>query len=153
MAAGLTSTATRVPPGTQLVQEFQPLWHHLLGEEIDTCRIAARPSEAGDKSKPHRVFRHGEDYGNSRSCCLRCKGRRSVGCGDHGDLSANQFGGKLGQPLELTLREAIIDRHVLALDKADIPEPLAKSSNAIRGRVGRSRVKQSDHWHRRLLRT
>src|SRR4051812_35210623 len=140
MAAGLTSTATRVPPGTQLVQEFQPLWHHLLGKEIDTCRIAARSSEARDKSKPHRVLGNGEDDGNSRSCCLRCKGRSSVGRGDHGDLSANQFGRKLGQPLELTLGETIIDRHVLALDKADILEPLAKSSKAIRGRVRRSRV-------------
>jgi hypothetical protein len=115
------------------VQELQPLWHHLLGKEIDTCRIAARPGDAGDESKPDRVLWYGEDDGNGRSCCLRCKGRRSVGRGDHGDLSANQLGRKFGQPLELTFGEAVIDRHVLALDKADVPEPLAKSSHSVRG--------------------
>ena len=124
----------------QLVQEFQPFWYHLLGKEINTCRVAARPGDAGDKSKPDRVLRYGEDDRNSRSCCLRCKRRSSVGCGDHGDAPAHQIGRKLRQPLELTLCEAVLDRHVLAFDKADLPEPLAKSSHSIRGRIGRSRI-------------
>ena len=54
--AGLTSTATRVACGHQLTQEFQPLCHQLGTEKIDTCQVAARPGEAGDKTEPDRVF-------------------------------------------------------------------------------------------------
>ena len=36
----------------QLAQQFQPLGVQLAQEEIDACRIAARPSEAGDWPAP-----------------------------------------------------------------------------------------------------
>jgi hypothetical protein len=34
-----------------LAQEFQPLCQQLGTEKIDACRVAARPSEAGDKTR------------------------------------------------------------------------------------------------------
>ena len=54
--AGLTSTANASGRWHQLTQEFQPLCHQLADEKIDACQVAARPGEAGDKTKPDRVF-------------------------------------------------------------------------------------------------
>ena len=61
--------------GHQLMQESQPLGHHLLDEKIDAGRVAARPGEAGDKTKLDRVFadaeddrdRRGRSFGRDRS--------------------------------------------------------------------------------------
>jgi len=36
------------------------LGHHLVCEKINASRVAARPSEAGDKSEPDRVFADAE---------------------------------------------------------------------------------------------
>ena len=47
-------------------------------------------------------------------------------CCDHGDLAANQFGRQRGQPIELTLRPAVLDSYVLAFIEA-----LAKSAETI----------------------
>ena len=47
---------------------------------------------------------------------------------DHGDLAANQIGRQLRQSIELTLRPAVFDRHVLALDIAGILEALTKAA-------------------------
>jgi len=38
----------------------QSLGHHLVCEKINASRVAARPSEAGDKSEPDRVFADAE---------------------------------------------------------------------------------------------
>ena len=40
----------------QFMQEFQLLRRQLIIEEIDSRQVAARPGEAGDKTKPDRVF-------------------------------------------------------------------------------------------------
>ena len=55
-------------PGHQLAQEFQPLCSQFSSEKIDTRQVAARPGEAGDKTKPDRVFGEGEDDRDRRSC-------------------------------------------------------------------------------------
>ena len=67
------------------MQEAQPLGRHLLGEKIDACRVAARPREAGDKTKLDRVFGDTEDDRDRRSRSFgRERGRRVGGRGDHG---------------------------------------------------------------------
>jgi hypothetical protein len=40
----------------QLVQELQPFPRQLGVEKIDSGQVAARPGEAGDKTKPDRVL-------------------------------------------------------------------------------------------------
>src|SRR5271166_1064185 len=50
----------------QVMQEPQPLGHHLQGEKIDAGRVAAGPGEAGDKTKPNRVFGDTEDLAEDR---------------------------------------------------------------------------------------
>ena len=52
------------------------------------------------------------------------------GRGDHGDLSANQFGRQRRQPIDLILGPAVFDRHVLALDIAGLLQALAKSAQS-----------------------
>src|SRR5262249_34315691 len=47
--------------GHQVVQEPQPLGYYLSYKKIDPRRIAAGPSEVGDKPKPDRVFWNAED--------------------------------------------------------------------------------------------
>ena len=67
------------------MQEPQPLGRHLLDEKIDASRIAFRPGEAGDKTKPDRVFGDTEDDRDRR--CRSFGRERSYYAarrGDHG---------------------------------------------------------------------
>jgi hypothetical protein len=135
--------------GDQLTQKFQPLCRQFPGEEIDTGQAAARTREAGDKTKPDRVFVDVEDD-RDRRACLGCQ-RSGVSDGDeHGDLSARHFSHQLRQSIDLILRPAIYSGDVLALDIAGVFEALTESAQAVRERV-RCGVEKSDHWHRRLL--
>jgi hypothetical protein len=52
----------------QFTQELQLLRRQLTIEKIDTCQVAARPGEAGDKSKPDRVVGAEEDDGDRGGC-------------------------------------------------------------------------------------
>src|SRR5262249_45808584 len=57
------------------------------------------------------------------------------------------------QPIYLTLRPTVFDRHVLALDIAGVFEALAECAQTVRVRVvRRCGVEEPDHRHRRLLR-
>ena len=99
-------------------------------------QIAARPGEAGDKAKPDRVLVDDEDDGDCRGCRLgRECGRRSCGR-DHGRAPANQIGCQHRQSIDLTLRPAVFDRHVLALEIAGVLEALAKSTQTLRPPLG-----------------
>ena len=87
--------------GHQLTQEFQPLRYQLASEKIDPCQVAARPGEAGDKTKPDRVFADDEDDGDRRGC--RLGGERPAGpwtVAITRDLSADQFGRQRRQPID-----------------------------------------------------
>ena len=68
--SGLTSTAIANRLGHQLVQQPQPLRHHLGGEEINAGRIAARPGKAGDQAELDRVVASAEDDRDGRGCRL-----------------------------------------------------------------------------------
>src|SRR5215471_3247289 len=133
------------------MQEPQPLGCNLPGEIVDAGGVAARPGKAGDKTKPDRVFGGDEDDGNCRRCRLSGEHGTSER-GDHGDLSANQFGRQQRQPIYLALRPAVFDQHVLALDIAGVFEALAECAQAVRVRVvRRCGVEEPNHGHRRLL--
>ena len=90
--------------------------------------------------------------GGRRGCRLGSERRISASRGDHGDLSANQFGRQFRQSIELILGPAVFDGHVLALDVAAILQALAKCAQTVRHSVKRSRVKEPDYRYRRLLR-
>ena len=121
-------------------------------EKIDTCQVAARSGEASNKTKPDRVFADDEDDGDRRGC--RLGRQRSIGTsgrGDHGDLSANQFGRQLWQSIDLIVGPAVFDRDILALDIAG-PSGLGEMRAESRQPVRRPGAEEPDYRHRRLLR-
>jgi hypothetical protein len=139
--------------GYQLTQEVQPLCPQLSTEKTDSCQVAARPAEAGDKTNPNRVVGDDEDDGDRRGCRLGRQRRRGTsGCDDHGDLSTNQFGRQRRQSIVLTFGPGIFNRYVLALNIAGVFETLAKCAQLVRDRVRLSGLKEPDHRHRLLLR-
>jgi hypothetical protein len=73
------------------MQEPQPLGYHLLDEGIDTRRVAARPGEADDKTKPNRVIADSEDDRDRRCCNFGCKSSlHGTRRDDHGHRAADQ---------------------------------------------------------------
>ena len=75
-------------------------------------------------------------------CCQR---------NDHPDLPPNQVGRQDRQPVDLIVGPAVFNRAVLTLDKAGLPEALAKGRRE--GHVAGRAAQKADHRHRRLLRT
>ena len=73
-----------------VVQEPQSLCFYLGDKKIDARRIAARPSEVGDKTKLNWVLGDAEDD-RDRCCCSfgREYSGRAAGNGDHGHAPAN----------------------------------------------------------------
>ena len=148
---GLTSTATANCSGYQLAHESQPLCHQLSAEKIDSCEVAARPGEACDKTDFHWVFGQEEDDRDGRGC--RLSHPRTIGeRGDHGNLAPNQISRQSWQPIDLILREAVYDRHVLALNEALFLQALAEFAQPLTKPVRRGAVEEPDHRHCRRLR-
>ena len=138
----------------QLTQEFQPLCSQLATEKIDTCQVAARPGEAGDKTEPDRVAGGGEDDGDRRGCRLGGEMRQGIfRREDHGDLPAHQIGRQLRHPIHLIFGQTEFDRHVLALDITGLLQALAKSAQQpLRDPSSDWAIEKPDHRHRWLLR-
>src|SRR5262249_10307162 len=53
-------------PGYQLAQEFQPLCSQLGRQEVDPCQVAARASEARDKTQLDGVLGASKNEGDGR---------------------------------------------------------------------------------------
>ena len=72
------------------MQEFEPFCRQLSRDKIDTCQVAAWPSETGHKTEPDRVIADDEDNRDGRSGGLgrECHNRPFRG-GDYEDLPAN----------------------------------------------------------------
>ena len=64
--------------GTSSRRSPQSLGHHLICEKIDAGRVAARPVEAGDKTKLDRVVADDEDDRNRRGRSLGRERRRRL---------------------------------------------------------------------------
>src|SRR5262245_12314924 len=104
--------------GHQFAQEFQPFCRYLTAEKIDARHISARPGETCDQTETDRILGDDEDDGDCRSCCFRRYDRTETASrSDHSDLSANQVGRQLWQPIRFILGPAVVDRNVLALDE------------------------------------
>jgi hypothetical protein len=108
-----------------LAQEFEPFCCQFASEPIDACQVAARPREAGDKTRVDWVFSANENNRDYHGCGLdrECG---SSGCGNHGNLAANQFGSQRRQSIDLIVGPAIFDRDIVALDKAGLLQALVE---------------------------
>src|SRR5262249_34414791 len=104
------------------MQQVEPLCRQLTAEKVDPCQVAARPSEAGDKTELDRVLGGNKGDWDCRGCRLGSGRRGGRARGDYGDLSANQFGRQLRQSIVLVLGETVDDCYVLALHIADFLE-------------------------------
>ena len=140
--------------GHQLVQESQPLGHDLQEEKIDAGRVAARPGEAGDKTKLDRVFADTEDDRDRRGRGFGRDRSGAHGRGDHGHTTADQVSHQRRQAIVLALQPVVLDRHVLALDIAGFAKSFAEreSHSPLQASADPS-VDKSDHRKRQLLRT
>ena len=127
------------------MQEPQPLGRHLLDKKIDACRIAARPGEAGDKTKPDRVLADAEDDRDGRGCSFGRARGHEAGRGDDGHLSVNQIGHQRRQAIVLALQPMVLDRHVLAFDVAGFVEAFAERGRKARRGIGRPVSDKPDH--------
>src|SRR6516164_9178518 len=99
------------------MHESQSLGIDLVGEKVETCRVAARLREARYQAHCYRVLTDAKHNWNSVGCSLG--GERSGGIAgrcDHGDLPANQIRGQCWQLIVLTICPAVFDRDVLTLD-------------------------------------
>jgi len=137
----------------QLTQECKPLSHQFVKKIIDTCHVAARPGEAGNKTKPYWVVANIENNGDRRGCRFGRQRRMDTsGRDDRGDLTANQFIREGRQSIKLIPGPTVFDGNVLALDIAALFETQTECAKQVRVRVERCAVEKSNHRHRRLLR-
>ena len=134
------------------MQDPQPLCRHLGIEKIDTRQVAARPGEAGDKTKPDRVIADTEDDRNCRGCSFGRQCGQVAARGDHSHLSMNQIGHQRRQAIVLALQPVVLDCHVLAFDGAGFVEAFTERGDIARVGIGRPVSDKPDHRHRRLLR-
>src|SRR5215475_1151819 len=106
------------------MQQVEPLCRQLTAEKIDSCQVAARPGEAGDKTEPDRVLGGNKSDRDRRGC--RFGNDRNGGCArrDYSDPPANQFSRQFLKSIELVLGETIDDCYVLALYIACLFQPL-----------------------------
>jgi len=106
---------------------------------------------AGDETSCDWVNADENDDRNRRSRRLGSECRRSAaGCHDHGHLTANEIGRQRRQPIIMTLRPAVFDRHVPAFNEAGFPQALVETLHEIRDGVERHTVEKPDHRHRLL---
>src|SRR5262249_52903500 len=121
-------------------------------EPANPSDVAPRPIDTGDKAAFDRVVAARED---NRDCTGRLHGdeRRIVaaGCGDHSHLTSNEISHERRQPIQSSLRPAIIDRDVLTLDVTGLVQAAAETGHPGSERLRRLSTQESDHRHRRLL--
>src|SRR5262249_33727432 len=138
--------------GYQVAEEAQSLCHRFSVEKIDASRIAARPGETGDQAQLDRVFADAEHDRDRRGRGLgRKRGRLALGCGNHGDATADEIGHERWQAIILALQPVVLDHHVLVLNVAGFVEAFAEGSARTRGILGRPSTDKADDRHRWLL--
>jgi type III restriction enzyme len=93
----------------------------------------------------HDWDRRGRGFGRKR-------GRLALGCGNHGDATADEIGHERRQAIILALQPVVLDHHVLVLNVAGFVEAFAEGSARARGILGRPGTYEADDRHRRLLR-
>ena len=111
------------------MHDLESLWSERVVEERKARDVAAGTVEARHKAKLDWIISCREDHGNSRDRHRHC--RRSAGRGNHTHLAANQIGCEVRQPIVLTLRPAVLDRKVLALEIAAFTQTLAERENRV----------------------
>jgi hypothetical protein len=104
------------------MQQFQPFGRQRCGEESEAGDVAARPVQALHEAGARRIAAADEHVGG------RGHGgpHRKMIADDHRHVPAHQVGRQRRQPIEIVVGIALLNRHVLALDKARLGQALAQ---------------------------
>jgi hypothetical protein len=102
--------------------------------------------------EPHRIADGSEHNGNSGGRRLCRKRRRSGGCGNYRHLTTHQIGRHRRQPISMTFRPAVFDRHVTTIDVAFFVQTFEEGRQLRPIALGRSSVNKPNDRHRGLLR-
>jgi hypothetical protein len=109
--------------------------------------VAAGPAQIRDEAYLNRIAGGGEDNGDRAGRSLGREIGRGVG-DNHRNLTAHEIGGNRGQTVIMSLRPAIFDGHILALDVAAFLQAIAKRGDIEHIPIRRGYVEESDHRHR-----
>ena len=151
--AGIDSDGEHRRLGYELMQQLQSFLTDLHRDLCCTSHVAAGPRDIGDKAHFHRIAAGREDNRNRRRrffCRKRC---RRAGGRDDRNLTADEIGGQVGQPVVMALRPAVLDHDIPSLDEAHRVQAPSEFADKFRVALSRSGVKETDDRHRRLLRT
>ena len=136
------------------MQQPKPLRLNFAGEDIDAGDVAAGAVEAGDEAEPNRIVA-AREYDRNPQCFRRLHrpdGRRT-GRKNDCHLPMNQIGAQRRQAIAVSLRPAILDRHIAPFGEAAFAKTVAEFSDKLDRFTARRVVEEADHRHRRLLRT
>src|SRR5215211_3860687 len=134
---GLTSTAIRTALGTSSCSSPSRFATTSLTKKL--MPVALPPGNAGDQTKPDRVFADAEDDRDRRGRSFGRKGSRvAPGRGDNGHATAHEVGHERWQAIVLALQPVVLDRYILALDVAGFVEALTERNGT--ARIGRPAV-------------
>ena len=134
---GLTSSAMTVAVGTNS-RSSSSRFGPSSAFKVTPVSVAARPVQAGDEAK----LRPGRSPITKTIGIVVVAALAASAAGgaaardDHGHLTADQIGRQCRQSIILTLRPAIFDRHILALDIAGFAQALAERVNEVQRILG-----------------
>ena len=137
----------------QFANELEALRFERASQHVNAGGVATRPVEAVDEPDVHRIVAGDEHDRYRRSRGLGSD--RRGGCaesGKNGYLPPNQVGCERRQLIELSVRPAIFDLNVLALDVAGLIQALEEPGRRQCERLRREKSKKPYHLHRGLLR-
>src|SRR5262245_31311735 len=121
-------------------------------KESEPREVSAWARETGDEARRDRVVAAGKDDRRRGGGALRrvcCK--VAAACGNQVDPTADEFGGQRRQPIVLTLRPAVLDCHVLALDITSLFEALSERGHVCCKGSWRSTAEIANHRQLGLL--
>src|SRR5262245_653104 len=138
--------------GNCLVQQPQPFGFEPGGELIYSREVATRPIDAGDEAELHRIGANREHNWGRRGCLL-CSEHTGVGRRNNDvHLKPNQIRRQCRHAIQLTLRKAGFDSHVLAFDVTRFLQAFAeRCTKTWHNHSGCPGAEEPDHRHLGLL--
>jgi hypothetical protein len=133
-------------PRHHLVEQLKPFPVQLHTQIHQARHVPPRMGQAPDEARLHRVAPHVHHHDGEGLRRLLGRARRLKGVGhDHGDVEAHKLSRQRWEPLRFAFREAIHEGNGLALDIAQVLQPLVEG---IQSSVGRT---QHQHAETRYL--
>jgi hypothetical protein len=147
---GFTSTAIKMVGDVNSRSSCSRFGISAAERTVAPVGVAARPIEAGGETKLDGIAARRNDDRQGRHCGLHGTDLNIDRAGkDHSHLTANEIGGQLRKPIELSVCPAEFDRYVLAFDIAGFVQAAPERGHEMRVGSGRPSAEKADH---RLLR-